>query len=377
MQVGELFVNIGLMGADKLAKGLETANKSLNQIKETGLESAFKLRNVFGQFEDQVQTFTNFGTVLKVFEDQTGLSAITLQRFQRAFMGVNVSADETRSTMLNLQNIMNTIQRGGAVPAAMSEALRRMNIDVHNIKDIYGFVNKLKDTSKGMDVGIGRDIAKDLGISGTFWQGLRNYTGDFAQEQAWLNKSQITASAQMNAKVNLLRTDIESSFAKLISTPAASKALDAIKNIVMAFIRLLDAVAKFADKSGLLEIIEKFLTAFSDIISAILGIAENFLEKSAEESGKGKENKIMSFLERVDPVSAMLKHFTGKNYMEHMTAGAGILKGIAKETAPHSGMVNNVTVTQNIKSTDPHKAGKESARGVSDVMLDIRSREKK
>ena len=43
MNVGELFVNIGLAGSDKFLGGLNAANKSLSTIKDTGLETFERL----------------------------------------------------------------------------------------------------------------------------------------------------------------------------------------------------------------------------------------------------------------------------------------------------------------------------------------------
>ena len=377
MLVGELFVNMGMIGGDALAKGLSAANKSLNQIKETGLESAFRLKNVFGQFEEQVSTFSNMGTVLKVFEDQTGLSAVTLQKFQRAFMGVNVSADETRATMLNLQNIMNTIQRGGAVPAAMSEALKRANVDVHNIKDIYGFADKLFNVSKSMDVGVGRDIFKDLGISGTAYQGFRDYQGNIQKERAWMSESQTRASAKMNAKVNLMKTDIESGFAKLLMTPSASKALDVIYKVSMAFISLLNTLLKFADKTGILDILEKFLILIGDLLQSLMIIISNALDKGAKASGKKGANPIEEMLDNLLPGGKLLKAVTGGGLMDLYGKEVGFVKGLAKSTSPSSGNTTTMNVTQNITAPDPHTAGKKSKEGMTNVMKNISDPRKK
>jgi hypothetical protein len=367
MQVGELFIDLSLIGGDKLAKGLESANKSLNQIKETGLESAFRLKNVFGQFEDQAQNFSNFGTVLKVFEDQTGLSAVTLQKFQRAFMGVNVSADETRATMLNLQNIMNTIQRGGTVPAAMSEALKRMNIDVHNIKDIYGFTKKFQDVSKTMDVAVGRDIAKDLGISGTMWQGFRNYKGDVEKERAWMSESQIRASANMNAKINIMRTNVEAAFAKILSSASASKALDSIYKITNSLLKLLEAALKLGEKSGALELLSNIFTLIANTLTALMNFATGKIE------GSDKSFKDYWLKEVYDPKrinqfisdQAKEKHVGQRDIKEELASGFGKVGAIGM------GVTNNVNVTQNITAPDPHTAAKESHKGMTNVMKNI------
>lgn len=325
MNAGTLFVELSLMGADKLFKGLETANKHLNQIKESGLESAKNLNNAFSRFEATAQNASTFGSIMKQFQESTGLSAITLQKFQRAFIDVGVSADETRQSIVGIQDLMNEIQRGRPIPQSMALALRKANIDPTQIKDIYGFVDKLRSVSKSMNVDIGRSIFQDLGLSGTFYQGLRRSRGDLSKVGGALSEGTITsAEAQFN-KIQKFQYNMQARLTELLSRKEVSTALDAGYRIIMKFVDLFEALIKLSDRSGAtdaiistLEFITTLTTALTTWLTAKIEGKETGLGESLFKSMGGKE----SFRESIKDLASANK-MTVSDFNKQMSSAFG------------------------------------------------------
>lgn len=335
MKIADFFVDVGLMGADKLFKGLDTANKSLTQIKESGLEAAEKLRSGFGKFEGAAQNFSQFGTNLKIFASATGLSALELQKFQQAFLGVNVSAEETQGTIMNLQNIMSDIQRGRPVSQAVALALSKAHIDPANIKNIYEFVDKLRGVAKNMNVDIGRSIFQDLGVGTGFYQGLRRLKGDIHSVVPLMGQSAIDASAAMSAKIETMQLRIHAKIANLMVRPEVQKGLDAMYRVAIAMIDMLGAIVKFADSIGLIKTVGDFLTSLSEQITGSLGTVGKFFKTLKP----GQMGELWDFIKKETAEGRL-----GSLVMGGAGVGESVKGAMAGRFAAPTNITTNVTV---------------------------------
>jgi hypothetical protein len=327
MNAGSLFIELGLSGTDKLFKGLQTANSSLNQIKETGLETARNLHSAFGKFEGQVQTFATFGSTMKHFQESTGLSAIALQKFQKAFIGVGVSADETRESVVGLQSMMSDIQRGRAIPQAMALALRKANIDPTQIKDIYGLVDKLRGVSKSMDTGIGRSIFADLGLSSTFYQGLRRSTGDISKIAPSMGEGAISGSEANLNKINLYKYNLEAKLGSLLAKKEVGQVLDSVYKIILKLVDLLDVIVKLGTKSGVFDLLVKIIDIAGNLIIAIANIVSAGIAESLTD------------------MMSPLAWITGKGFVENMQ---GVNKFLSTDALKSVNALPSVNVPQKI-----------------------------
>ena len=117
MNVGELFLNLGIKGTEKTLAGVGAVNKGLKDTASVSLEAKaaivgamYALEQMFSQSSQRGTDLTNFNALLGVSTTQT------LQQYQYAAQQVSVSNQEVSSSFENIQKTMTKVLSGEGVP---------------------------------------------------------------------------------------------------------------------------------------------------------------------------------------------------------------------------------------------------------------------
>jgi hypothetical protein len=372
MIAGELFVELGLVGADKLTKGLEMANSTLGKLAQSSLEATRNLKDMAMQWEGQTTSFSNLGASLKVFDESFGMGALALQQFQQGLLGVNVSADETKANLIQIERVMTDIRRGKAVPESMRLALAMVGTNFSQLKDTKDFVQKLPQLMKQLerDPSLRTALMSDIGLSSRFAQGMGRFTGDFSKIIPAMSKGAFSASAATNALIEKRKYDLEVKIAKLLSGPNVDKALNKIYDILVKFVDLFALLGTLADKSGALELVQMIFDGLKLVVDGLISTVDSVKKEGLLKTlmkGLGGLSEAASGLgiygnEAIKAAgksawNAFPQPSNKPNYMD-------IVNNRLKESQTPSSVVNNNNFE--ISSTDPKAAAREVHRILQD-----------
>lgn len=177
MNVGELFISIGLKGADNAQKGLRGIGKGMTDLKNSSLEAKAAMVAMVYTLERWTIGSAQKGTELRKFADYTGLSTDKLQRWQYAARQSSVSTDEMETSIKGLQSAMAkmTDLNEGAPGKGFGLFVDKVKFDTNQANDVDYVLKKMQQFSRLKDVKVStqNEILKNLGLTENMIQFLR------------------------------------------------------------------------------------------------------------------------------------------------------------------------------------------------------------
>lgn len=119
MNLADVFIKLGITGADKTKKELEGISSGLGSIGESSLAAKAAVLGVIIGLERLTGFASQRGADLKNYATLTGMATDELQNFQHALGKFGVSNDETADTLKNLQAAMAKMRITGATPGGL------------------------------------------------------------------------------------------------------------------------------------------------------------------------------------------------------------------------------------------------------------------
>jgi hypothetical protein len=178
MRVGELFVELGVTGADKAAKGLQSIQSGLKDIVTGVLTVTAELTGMLYAFNALAEASGNTGASLKKFENLTGISGETLQRWQWVMRQSKVSNDDTQKSFENLGLSLSKINLLEAHPKWLDFIIATTHIPTEHLKEtlqnIPYMFQKMREFAQnsGIPETIRRAMLAEFGFSNDMIQAL-------------------------------------------------------------------------------------------------------------------------------------------------------------------------------------------------------------
>ena len=172
MTVAELFVNIGLKGADQTGKALKDIQGGMKEVGSSGLAVKAAIFGVIYGIERMTEAAATAGSDLEKFNAVTGLSLRTMQEFQHIGTKFNVGRNEIMGAVVALQQLQQQFRTFGTLPQGF--ALLGINPN----QDPFEMLKKLADLSKTMDPQKFAFAMRAAGISDNITQMLRRMDFD-------------------------------------------------------------------------------------------------------------------------------------------------------------------------------------------------------
>lgn len=148
MTVAELFVKLGIKGADKTRSALENVGEGLENVKSMSLEAKAALVGAVYALERLMSGAAQQGLALKQFGDFTGLSTDRLQRWQYIARQTGTSADEMASSIKSVQAAMAKMAAGQGSPAGLGAVMGKVGLDPSRLRDTFYVMDKLREYAK-------------------------------------------------------------------------------------------------------------------------------------------------------------------------------------------------------------------------------------
>lgn len=278
--IGELFVNLGIKGADQTVGALTNVRKGLQNLSSMSLEAKAGILGALYGLQRLTAASGQVGTSLTNFTALTGQSARQLQQWQYAARQAGISGEEMSGSVKSVQNAMANMLLGKGAPEGLGLVAQAAGgIDSKKLQDPFYMLQKLQVAAQRLNPAIGNVALKSFGLSegviaamrrGVFRPSILNraptYTDNEIQQ---LNKANV-------AWANLGNT-IEMAIGRW-NAAHGPKLVDDISKLVPKVLDLANAFVKLADTLKIFEGISKAIEGWTMIFGGASSVVSNFAE---------------------------------------------------------------------------------------------------
>jgi hypothetical protein len=293
IQVGELFIKLGIQGTDKSLSAISETRIALGKVASTSLEAKAAIVGIFYALQQLATESNVLGLNLQQFRTFTGQSVQVLQDLQYAFVRVGVSADETQNAIVGIEKAMANIALNKAAPEGISNLATVLlragkEFDIKKIQDPYYMIQKFREyavLAKKLPGVLGLDavINQVLGsfhLSDKFVTGLKSDLLKLDKAPGWFKYSdqQINNLAQMKIGWDLLFARIRKGFGELALSyePALLAGLNKLIPQMLAFMQ---AVAEFSKAVHLLTGLSSIFKGWAEIFKLGTETVQDFKKR--------------------------------------------------------------------------------------------------
>ncbi len=305
MNIGDLFLNLGIKGSEKTLGALGNVQKNLKSTASMSLEAKagilgamYALERLFAASGQQATALTNLSTYL-------GVSTKTLQQYRYAAQQVGVSNEEMDSTFKSLQATMAKTAMNGEAPKGLA-LISQLTGGALNSENILEFTKKPEELLKvlqsaaknaeamGMNTAVINEAMSSFGIGPNMVAGMRRnaFRPEVLNNAPILNEKQIAANDKNNIAWKNLGTHIENAIAKFNAAHGGQLVKD-ITMITDKAIKLAESFQKMSEKLELFKLLGMVFEGWGKIFDTIImGVGMlNEYSKSQAENKRSEELK--------------------------------------------------------------------------------------
>lgn len=291
MNIAELFVNLGIHGAEKTVGALGSVKKGLGDVTSMSLEAKAGILAVMYGLEHMMSQSGKTGTGLTNFAALTGLSAKTLQQWQYAALQAGVSSDELTGSLKGVQTSMTNMLLGKGAPEGLGIVAKAVGFDPKKARDSFYVMEQLQKAAQKLPQDVGNSVLKSFGLSeGTIAAMRRN-----AFTPAMLQKAPVYSDREVNQldKANVawanLGHHVEMAFGHFTAKHGVSLVGD-ITKIADAIFKMINAFEKLAEKLKLFQAIGKIFEGWTSIFNGVNSVLDK-VTKDKNGVGSGLLNQ--------------------------------------------------------------------------------------
>lgn len=372
MNIAQLFVSLGVKGADKSVNSIMGLDKSLQKTQASSFITKAAILGVFYAFQRLSKSSAQTGASLNNFNAEVGESAETLQRYQYAARQVGVSNDQVASSFKNLQdaatkNVLGESRIAGLDLLALKtkttgKELAKL-LEQATDGNITPLFQKLQEYA-GLETneGLRNSVLSSFGVSGDMIAALKQqaFTKDkLAKAQIYSDKD-IANLTKVNAAWDNLGTTIEKAFGKF-NVAHGESIVTNLGKIVKEVAALVEELAKLEKQVQVFDKLAMALGFAADFTKATRLTGEYFSTDDAAKKASLSDQIKSLFLSP----EAMAE---GRRMQSEIDAKKTSTGGATGSYATDN---KNVTVNQTLNfngPTDPAKAASENKRQLQNTL---------
>ena len=278
MELGSLYVNVEIEGAQSGAYGLEQIDQALEHATKTAKYFDEVISHLQKKFDKQIEKNTRwtnnfrqlgtgainetfgevaeFGAQLSNFAKMTDISAEALQRWAYAGEIAGISTDTMRQTIVDVQRQMDEFRSTGEGPQWIIDFMDAVNFDINRTNDIMYMMHKFQQlgTMKGISSEDKRNMFRSFGFGDEMTSGFMSgaFKEEWLQEADVLTEEEISDLKYINQELNRRQQKIKQAYMKAKAKTAKYAA---------SFLRGTDKLQTIID--NILEIIQKIIDGFT------------------------------------------------------------------------------------------------------------------
>jgi hypothetical protein len=350
MNIGELFINLGIKGAEKTVGALGGVRKGLGEISSMSLEAKAGLLAVFYGLERLTQASNGMGTNLRNFNALTGLSAKSLQQWQYAARQAGISGEEMTGSIKGVQNAMTNMALGKGAPEGLGIIAQAVGgLDPSKLQDTFYMLSKLQEAARKLPAAVGNVVLKSVGLNEGTISAMRR--GAFNAEAFRNAPTYSEREIQQLDKANIAWSNLSNKIQMAVGRWNAEhgpKLVDDISKLTDNILKLVDAFTKLADKLKLFEGLGKVFEGWGLIFDKTSSAISNGVDKNFAEAVPGAFKLMIQDL------------------------GKAILPGVQGGLSAPTGSVQSININQNMNfqhdGKDHQKTGESVRKGAQDAI---------
>jgi len=350
MNIAELFVSLGVKGSDQSVKAISGVNKGLEGVVSTSLEAKAAIVGALYALEQLMSTSMKTGNGLAQFSTQTGQSAEMLQRYQYAARQVGVSNEEVEGSFRSLQKSMLSHLSGEGSPSGLAMVKNLVGLDMNRLRDTAYVMQQLQAAAQKLPPDLAQKIIGSFGPSaGMIGAMQRNaFNANTMSHAPIYSDAQIGQLQKVDVAWANIGQQIKMATGFLVAKHG-KELTDDISKVVTEVTKLVDVLAKFAEKAKIFEVINLAIQGWAEIFGLMNSALDKFNPKGPEtEKGPHKslkeningwlEGKMDSFLAYKDAEKGI---YAAIPPMQH--------KGKGTSSAPQKTETNLTVINHGVK----------------------------
>lgn len=276
INVGEVYVNLGIKGAEKTVGSLGEVKKGLGEVSHMSLEAKAGIIGMMYEMEHLTAASGKTGTGLTNFGALTGLSIKQLQQWQYAAMQAGVSSEEFTGSLKSVQQSMSNMLLGKGAP----EGMGLVGIDPKRAKDTFYVMEKLQEFAKKAKPELGNTVLKGFGLSDTTIAAMRRgaFNPAVMKGAPTYSDKEVGQLDKANIAWSNLGHHIEMSIGKLNAAHGGQFVKDLSKMVEQIF-KMIEAFAKLAEKLKLFSALGKVFGGIGTTADALASFGDSKKEK--------------------------------------------------------------------------------------------------
>lgn len=347
MNIGELFVSLGIKGSDKTIADLDNTKKGLGGVASTSLEAKAAIVGAMYALERLFATSGAAGTGLTNFNALVGVSTQQLQQYQYAGRQVGITNETTAGTFKTLQSAMSKVLMGESAPKGLGLVAGFTGgitpKDIEKFAQQPALLLQRLQQYAGKDHNLGRrnEVLKSFGLGDDVIAGLSRqaFRPAVLSKAPTYNDKEIGALDRANIAWSNLGTHIEMAVGHFNAAHGGQ--------LVKDFTMLTDQVLKLA---GALTTLSEKMKLFETLGHAFEGLANTLkLVNELVTKFKGGESKKGDLLYQ-KPGEELIPGFSNSPAAKFLGGFIESLKTVATGFKPTEGQEVSAQ-----KSLPPHK----------------------
>lgn len=294
MQVGELFVNLGIKGTDSAVSALSGVRKKLNDVTSTSWQAKAGILGVMYGFAHLASGAAEVGASLTQFNNETDASIDKLQRWQNVLRQSGVTSEETESAIREVQKRMAGMVLRGDAPEALTAFTRVVGgIPQDKINDPYYLFEKAREYAQrtkagGVDAGISNEILSSLIGNQRVIGALRTNHGDInkVDTRDIYTGKQVAAQNKVSVGMSNIENRFEHGMGRIVAK-FGPKMIGDISHLADQIVKMSDAFASFAENVHLLEGFSYVLKGWTEIFATVADVMKELSGKTTKNSKNG------------------------------------------------------------------------------------------
>lgn len=376
MNIGELFINLGIKGSEKTIGAIDSTRKGMSELGSASLQTKVMILGAMYALERMMAQSAGLGTNLSNFNAVTGLSTKSLQEWQYAAQQAGVAGEEVAGSVKSVQDNMGKMLMGKGMPEGFGQVKAAVGLEENKVRDPFYVMKQLQEYAKTVSPDVGNIALKSFGLSEGVIAAMRKnmFREDIFAKAPKYGEGEINQLNKVDVAWKNLGQKVEMAFGHF-TAGHGMKMVGDISKITTEVIKLAEAFIKLADKIELFKQIGRVFEGWAEIFKGLesvmkfveQGLSSDYsenkksMEKSSEFFGGAKEMGIGISNAIVDKIGLPSMFKIGQDY-----AAPNV-----KSSPSNAGTVNNIN--QNLhfqhdgkdanKNAESHKQGLKQALG--------------
>lgn len=231
MTIGELFVDLGIRGPEKALNALSSVKNGLSEVQSSGLAAKASILAVIYGLEQLTAAAGAKGAELKQFQILSDVPVAFAQKWELAAEIVGGSADDIKSSLLSVQNVLGQAKLNKGAPEGLALLVDKVkDFDLSKLYDTTYVTQKARQYALlEHDKQIRKFVLGSFGFSDSTIGNFANpqFAPNKITADQILNGSDIEKLSELNKQWKLFWNDFTVTYQKGIASIGAS----VIKNI--------------------------------------------------------------------------------------------------------------------------------------------------